>query len=214
MFKKILNTLLDILFPIECLACGKNNTLLCDDCQRSIKINQLDYFSTKYINRVYVSASFRQKLLQKIIHYYKYSYIEKLSKPLSELLINYYLLVKDKLDNPILIPVPLHQQRLLVRCFNQSNLIAQEFCKYFRYQLQKDLVIRNRHTKQQAKLNKGERIKNMHGAFEIVNKSFVADKNFIIIDDLYTTGSTVGEIAKILKRNGANQIWCLVIAKN
>jgi len=79
-------------------------------------------------------------LLQKIIHLYKYSYIEKLSVPLSKLLVNYYSQIENKLDNPIIIPVPLHQKRLLVRCFNQSELIAQNFCQKFNYQLKSDLI--------------------------------------------------------------------------
>ena len=145
---------------------------------------------------------------------YKYSYIEKLSNPLSQLVINYYSQIKDKLENPIIIPVPLHQRRLLVRCFNQSNLIAQSFSKQFKYQLKNDLIIRTKHTEQQAKLNKKGRIENIKGAFDILDKAFVKGKNFIIIDDLYTTGSTVAEIAKLLKNNGTQQVWCLVIAKN
>ncbi len=210
MFKKLLN----ILFPIECIGCGRNNVLLCPDCFNFIKINYPDYFSTEHIKQVHISASFHQKLLQKIIHLYKYSYIEKLSNQLSELMINYYSQIENKIDQPIIIPVPLHQKRLLVRCFNQSELIAQNFCRQFKYQLKNDLIIRIKHTEQQAKLDKKGRIENIKGAFKILDQNFVKDKNFIIIDDLYTTGSTVAGIAKLLKDNGASQIWCLVIAKN
>lgn len=210
MFKKLLN----ILFPLECIGCGKNDTLLCPDCFNSIKINYPDYFSTEHIKQVHISASFHQKLLQNIIHLYKYSYIEKLSEHLSKLIIDYYSQIKNKLDNPIIIPVPLHQKRLLVRCFNQSDLIAHNFCQKFKYQLKNNLIARVKYTKQQAKLNKKGRIENIKGAFEILDKSFIQSKNFIIIDDLYTTGSTVTGIAKLLKDNGASDIWCLVIAKN
>jgi competence protein ComFC len=206
--------LLNILFPLECLGCGQNDKLLCSECFSSIKINKANFFNTEFIDQVHVSASFHQPLLQKIIHSYKYSYLEKLSEPLSELVIDYYNKVEDKLENPVIIPVPLHSKRLLVRCFNQSELIAQNFCQKFKYQLKNDLIFRVKHTEQQAKLNKGGRIKNIQGAFKILDLEFVKDKNFIIIDDLYTTGSTVGEIAKLLKNNGAQQIWCLVVAKN
>jgi ComF family protein len=210
MFKK----LLDILFPIECIACGKNDILLCSKCFNSIKINESEFFSTEYIEQVHISASFHQELLQRTIHLYKYNYIEKLAGPLSKLVINYYSQIEDKIDNPIIIPVPLHQKRLLVRCFNQSELIAQNFCQEFKYQLKNDLIARVKHTEQQAKLNKKGRIENIKGAFEILDKSFVKGKNFIIIDDLYTTGSTVAGIAQLLKNNGAKQVWCLVVAKN
>jgi len=210
MFKK----LSDILFPIECLGCGKNDLLLCSECFNSIQINKADFFSSEFIEQVHVATSFQQPLLQKIIHLYKYSYIKDLSQSLANLLINYYSKIENKIIDPVVIPVPLHSKRLLVRCFNQSELISLNFCQKFNYQLKKDLIIRIKHTQQQAKLNKKGRIKNMQGAFKILDKNFVQNKNFIIIDDLYTTGSTVGEIAKLLKENGASKIWCLVIAKN
>lgn len=208
--KKILNTL----FPIECLGCGQNNFLLCPSCFNSIKINLSDFFIAECIDQVHVTASFHQPLLQKIIHLYKYSYIESLSEYLSKLVINYYFQIQDRLENPIVIPVPLHQKRLLVRCFNQSELIAQDFARKLNYQVKKDLIFRVKHTEQQAKLNKEGRIKNIQGAFKVLDQKFVKNKNFIIIDDLYTTGSTVGEMAKILKKYGAQQVWCLVVAKN
>jgi ComF family protein len=210
----ILKKLLNILFPIECLGCGQNDILLCSKCFNSIKVNQPEYFNTEFIDQVHISSSFHQKLLQKIIHLYKYSYIEKLSKHLSKLVISYYSQVEDKLDSPIIIPVPLHQKRLLVRCFNQSDLIAQNFSQQFEYQCKDNLIVRVKHTEQQAKLSKKGRMENIKGAFKVLDKSFVKDKNFIIIDDLYTTGSTVAGIAQLLKDNGANQVWCLVIAKN
>jgi len=210
----IFQKLLDILFPIECIGCGKKDILLCPDCFNSMKINEPEFFSTKYINQVHVCASFHQVLLQKIIHLYKYSYIEKLSESLSKLVINYYSRIESKIEDPIIIPVPLHRKRLLLRCFNQSELIAQNFCQEFNYQSKNDLIARVKHTKQQAKLDKKGRIENIKNAFKVLDKVFIKDKNFIIIDDLYTTGSTVGEIAQLLKNNGARQIWCIVVAKN
>jgi len=210
MFKKILN----ILFPIECIGCGQNDILLCPGCFNSIKINKPESFSTDDIDQVHVTASFQQPLLQKIIHLYKYNYIEKLAGPLSKLVINYYSQVKNRIEDPVIIPVPLHSKRLLVRCFNQSELIAQNFCQKFNYQLKNDLITRVKHTEQQAKLNKEGRTKNMQGAFKIKDQEFIKNKNFIIMDDLYTTGSTVAGIAKLLKDNGASQVWCLVVAKN
>lgn len=210
MFKKLLN----ILFPIECIGCGRNDILLCQDCFNSIEINKPKYFSTGYIKQVHVCASFHNKLLQNLIHFYKYNYIRDLSKYLSQLIINYYDQIENKLENPIVIPVPLHKKKLLIRCFNQANLIAIKFSEKFAYTLRNDLIKRIKNTKQQAQLNKGGREENMRNAFQILDKNFIVNKNFIIIDDVYTTGSTVSEIAKLLKNNGAERIWCLVIAKN
>jgi len=210
MFKKLLDTL----FPIECIGCGKNDILLCQDCFNSLKTNKADHFKNEYIDQIHVCASFHNELLQKLIHFYKYNYIQELSLSLSQLMIDYYNQIENKLENPIIIPVPLHKKKLLMRCFNQAHLIAINFSEKFRYNLKNDLITRIKHTKQQAQLNKKGREENMKNAFQILDKNFVEGKNFIIIDDVYTTGSTVSEIAKLLKDNNANKIWCLVIAKN
>ncbi|MDD3284798.1 MAG: phosphoribosyltransferase family protein [Patescibacteria group bacterium] len=210
MFKKIL----DILFPIECVGCGFPNFLICDKCFETIQINSANYFSTDYVDEVHVCCSFHNRLLQRVIHLYKYQYIEDLSRYLSLLMISYFLQTTNKILNPIIIPVPLHKKRLIERCFNQSYLIADNFCKRFDYVLKDDLIIRVKNTKQQAKLNKEQRIDNIKNSFCLLNKDFIQNKNFIIIDDIYTTGSTVSEIAKLLKTNGANKIWCIVIGKN
>lgn len=210
MFKKIL----DILFPIECIECGSSNFLICDKCFKTIKVNKINYFSTDCIDEVHVCCSFHNRLLQCAIHLYKYQYIENLSKYLSTLMISYFLQITDKILNPIIIPVPLHKKRLIERCFNQSYLIADSFCKKFDYVLKDNLIRRTKNTKQQAKLNKEQRIDNMKNSFELLDKDFVQNKNFIIIDDIYTTGSTVSEIAKLLKNSGADKVWCIVIGKN
>ncbi|MCD4705163.1 ComF family protein [bacterium] len=210
LFKK----LLDILFPIECLGCGQNDILLCSDCLNSIKINQPDHFQNEIIDQVHVCTSFHNALLRKLIHFYKYNYMESLAEDLSKILINYYSQIDYKLNEVTIIPVPLHSKKLLVRCFNQADLIAQNFCQHFGYQFKNDLIQRIKNTKQQAQLNKAERIQNLKNSFKILDKKFVQNRDFIIIDDIYTTGSTVLEMAKILKKYGAQKIWCLVIAKN
>ena len=151
-FKKLLN----ILFPIECLGCGRNDILLCENCFNSIKINKADYFKNEYIDQIHVCASFHNELLQKLIHFYKYNYIQDLSEYLSQLMINYYNQIENKLENPIIIPVPLHQKKLLMRCFNQAQLIAKKFSEQFNYNLKDNLIMRIKNTKQQAQLNKRE----------------------------------------------------------
>lgn len=210
MFKKIFN----LLFPIECVSCGRNDFLLCNDCLNKIKINKVNSFSNEFIEEVHVCSSFHNRLLQKIMHLYKYQYVEDFSKIFSKIIFKYFSKIEEKIKEPIAIPVPLHQKKLLSRCFNQADLIAQNFCNDFNYKINRDLVCRIKNTKQQAKLNKKERLENVKNSFTLSNSQFVKNKNFIIVDDIYTTGSTVSEIAKLLKKGGANKIWCIVIAKN
>ena len=67
---------------------------------------------------------------------------------------------------------------------------------------------------EQSKLNKEDRQKNIQGVYEIINKERIKDKNIVLFDDIYTTGSTVNACAKILKENGAKEILVLTIAKD
>lgn len=211
---KLFTSILNILFPIECVSCGKLGVFICDDCFSKIKINNLEYFENECISQVHIASSYHQKTLQTLIHFFKYQFIRDLGNPLSKILINYYLQIGDKLQNPIILPVPLHKIRQRERCFNQSEVLGNFFAKYFKYELNNNLVLRKINTKHQADLNKKDRLKNIKNAFFIKDTEFIKNKNFIIIDDVYTTGSTVLEMAKLLKQNEANEIWVLVIAKN
>ncbi len=211
---KLLKLLLNILFPIECISCGKESLFICDDCFDFIKINEQGSFQNECIFQVHVASSYHQKTLQKLIHFFKYQFIKSIAIPLSKILIAYYSRVEEKLENPIVISVPLHKIRQRERCFNQSEVLGKIFADYFKYEFKNDLIFRKINTKHQADLKREERLKNISSAFIIKNIDFVKSKNFIIIDDVYTTGSTVLEIAKLLKKYEANEIWVLVIAKN
>lgn len=209
-----LKLLLNILFPIECISCGKEGFFICDNCFDIIKINEQGSFQNECISQVHVSASYHQKVLQKLIHFFKYQFIKDLGFSLSKIITIYYDKVENKLKSPIVISVPLHKIRQRERCFNQSEVLGKIFADYFKYEFKNDLILRKVNTRHQADLKREERLKNIGNAFVIKNIDFVKSKNFIIIDDVYTTGSTVLEIAKLLKQYEANEIWVLVIAKN
>ena len=118
----------------------------------------------------------------------------------------------------ILIPVPLHKKRLNYRGFNQAEVIANAV----HHKLPKgkskviEILKRIRHTKQQAKLDKEGRHKNLEGAF-VLNKNFVhkySSKNlYFIVDDVCTTGTTLEHCTKALKENGFKKVYGLVIAR-
>lgn len=214
MLKKILKFILDIIFPIECVGCGKSGSFVCDNCFNKIEINKVEPFKNDLISQVHIASSYHQNTLRQLIHFFKYQYIENIGRTLSKIMISYYEKVPNKLENPIIIPVPLHKIRLRERCFNQAQILGKYFSEHFEYQMNLDLITRKINTKHQADLKKAQRLENIKNAFFISDENFVKNKNFLIIDDVYTTGSTVLEMAKLLKSNGANNIWCLVIAKN
>ena len=115
----------------------------------------------------------------------------------------------------IIIPVPLHNRRLRERRFNQSALLAQEIARKSGKAYIPDLLQRTRHTIPQQGLNYKERGKNVHGAFE-VNPDYlgtIEGKTILLIDDVYTSGATLNECARVMKKAKAAAVNVLTIAR-
>jgi ComF family protein len=110
----------------------------------------------------------------------------------------------------LLLPVPLHPRRLRQRGFNQALLLAQNFPDI---PLGRDLLVRQRPTLPQLKLNPRERQANVKGAFLVPSPAAVAGQTVLLIDDVYTTGATVKECARALKQAGAARIEVLTVAR-
>ncbi len=214
MLKKLINYILNVLFPKECLGCGMPDTLVCENCLSKIEDYDGERVNPQTVNKVLICASYKNNLIKKLVHFYKYKYISDLCFPLSKLMIRKYENEIDKVSNPIVVCAPLSKKRFNLRCYNQAKLLASEFSKYFNYEFFPNLIIKTRHTTQQAKLNREQRLINLKNSFALSNDKIVSGRNIIIIDDIYTTGATVNEIAQTLKNNNAGEIWGLVIAKD
>jgi len=115
----------------------------------------------------------------------------------------------DKLD--YLLPVPLHKSRMRQRGFNQSIELARVIAKKLNIPIEYDAVSRVRSTSSQTGLNVLQRRKNIKGAFKVAQK--ISAKHVLIIDDVMTTGSTVNELASILKKAGVEQVGVLCLAR-
>lgn len=110
----------------------------------------------------------------------------------------------------LLLPVPLHPRRLRARGFNQALLLARSFTDK---PVALEVLTRERHTVPQVGLNPKERRDNVKGAFAVRQPEAVKGKNILLIDDLYTTGSTVRECARVLRRAGAARVEVLTVAR-
>ena len=98
-----------------------------------------------------------------------------------------------------IVPVPISKKRYKERGYNQSYLIAKEISKNTKLELQNRCIIKRKNVIEQSKLNKEEREKNIKGVYEIIDKENLQNKRIILVDDIYTTGSTLNECANALK---------------
>lgn len=117
----------------------------------------------------------------------------------------------------LFIPVPLHPHRLRQRGFNQSYEMACFFSKALQFPVLNEIIVRKKNTKPQVMYGKPkERYLNVKGAFdtaEQADKTLIQNKQCIIVDDVWTTGWTIKEVAKVLKKHGAEKVFALTIAR-
>jgi ComF family protein len=113
-------------------------------------------------------------------------------------------------DADLLVPVPLHPRRLRHRGFNQALLLAGAFPEA---EVGRETLARVRYTPPQVGLNPKQRRDNVHKAFAVPRPEEVQGKNVLLIDDLYTTGATVRECARVLRRAGAKRVEVLTVAR-
>lgn len=189
MLKKIKIFLLDTLFPINCLSCGKENIWLCDSCllkipenleqvcpvcERKITPDGRVCFGCRRktaLSGLLAASSYQNKLISEAVHYYKYRFMESLSGPLGKILVRSFL--ASGLPVPDLIfPVPLHRRRLRWRGFNQAGLLAKYLGRNmtpgFEIPVVNNLLIRERFTHPQMGIkNYFRRKKNIKNAFRI-----------------------------------------------
>ena len=226
--------ILDLIFPKRCVSCGRFGTYICRDC--SSKIEYIDKPVCPVCQRQAVSGKthpgcsgrFRLDGLVVVCRYrgpikraiakVKYKWVYDIEKILVDILVD-SLWKFDLPKDLILVPVPLHAKRKRWRGFNQAEILAKSLAKKFGVDL-RDVLIRTRETKSQVGLKRDERKENVKGAFslrlsrhpELDSGSMFLGKNFFLIDDVYTSGATMAECCKVLKRAGAAQVWGMAVA--
>jgi len=157
--------------------------------------------------------------LRELIHLLKYDRVRSASSVLGRMLAEAITDLRPHFDpaTSLLIPVPLHSSKLRSRGFNQSELIAGAAVKGNRdlhaIGFQPRLLQRVRPTESQTGLTREQRRANMRGAFSVTRPSDVHGRNVLLVDDVLTTGTTVGECARTLRRAGAAHVWVATVAR-
>ncbi len=216
-FSSILQPLHDFLFVAECLHCGArlidNEQRVCARCWNDLPtVGENDYTFRVLIDRFregkviddFVPMYYFEKgnLLQTLAHSLKYEEVTAFGFELGIRLgkkISYQTI-------DCIIPVPLNKRKERERGYNQSDWIAKGISSIINAPVLSDIVRRTRYTVTQTHLNAEERRKNIADAFEVTDAAAIRDKNILLVDDIVTTGSTIQEIARVLKNADAVRI--------
>lgn len=210
--------------PLFCKACWESTAPLrlarCSQCDRPLPSPvALTYSPTHRCHHCTVRPPAYAKAwtlypylppLQDAICLFKYRGKVSLARPLGQLMIKS---LPASLDADLVIPVPLHPTRLREREFNQSLLLADQVAKHVGRPLSFTNLVRTAPSEPQSTLSRKERMKNLRQAFAVRKPELVAQKRILLIDDVFTTGTTVNECAKVLRTAGAEAVFVLTLAR-
>lgn len=213
-----INYVLNLIYPNVCGICNRLCVEdLCKKCE--IKLNKIA--KNKIVN-------YKDKNFAKHLYVFKYEGIIKdklLDFKFNEKTYIYKAIVKFIIKNKkicrflksydIIIPVPIHKKRKLERGYNQSALFARTIAKSVpNLKYIDDVLVKTLNNRPQSTKNKIERQQNIIGAYKMKNESKVLNKKILLLDDIYTTGSTVNECCKVLKQAKPKCIDIITIAKD
>ncbi|AIY81024.1 ComF family protein [Clostridium botulinum] len=206
--KIIYESLVSIIYPIEnyCILCKRNDYVgICDICKSKItciKNNDNEIISYGYYGGV----------IKELILKFKYKNNFTAGDILAEFL-EKYIIDNMNYKEYIITYIPMTIKSQKKRGFNQCEYIAKKIANSLNIECKK-ILIKVKDTKEQKMLNKNERKENISGSFDVIKKIDLTDKKIILIDDVTTTGFTIREGYKILKKYGAKEIKLLTLAKS
>lgn len=218
MKSNIIETVLNLIFPPACGICGKlGDSYLCEECQiglNKIEKNVIEKYYDKFFTTHFWIFKYEDEIRDKIIDY-KFNEKSYLYRTFVELILNNKKACEYVKSFDYIIPVPIHKKRYKVRGYNQSELITKDLAeKIENLHYRNDIIKKTKNIVPQSTLNKDERIDNVKGAFEVLDIDNIKGKKILLLDDVFTTGSTVNECSKMLLSKGCSEIGVFTIAKD
>lgn len=227
----------DLFYPPRCIFCQtplpfKTRPLLCAQCLQSLLFSgdtcsrcggdfslNKDGLpvcptckSARYPFEGVLSSYRYQGAVRNALISFKFSFYHNISPALAHGISN---LIRQKFNpNAIdcLLFVPSSRKRIRERGFDAMYEIAKETSLATNIPFQENVLIRSKHVVQQSLLSRSERLRNAHGTFQVTDSSLVRERNILLLDDIYTTGATTRECAKVLKRAGASYVFVVTVA--
>ena len=220
--------LTDFLFPKACLGCKRGGFYICGSCIEKLpSLKQV----CPYCERASVDGFTHVKckkalgldgtlalwpytgVIRKAILGLKYKLAREIAKELSDFAVLSLQKTPMFRGELIIVPIPMYWVKENYRGFNQSELIARLVAKNLGWNFSPDLLVRTKLRRSQTELKGRQRQENIRGVFAIKPSYKLLSTSYLLFDDVYTTGSTLKEAAKVLKRNGAKNVWGLTIAR-
>ena len=224
------NLIKETLYPSFCVGCGKCGSILCMNCfekiERSItgmcfhcgRISKNSRIcrdcrrKNKFVSAIIWSSSYKDEVVRELVHEFKYGGVYEAGDILAEILSQRLFGVSFSKELLLVVPVPLHKNKLRKRGFNQAEYLARSISKS--HNLHGGLFLtRKRETQTQVKLSKSERSKNLAGSIVCNEPKVVLGRDILLLDDVATTGATLNECARALKEAGAKKIYAAVVAR-
>ncbi len=217
MWKRFKNTLLDFLFPKTCFGCQKEGSYLCEDCKAILEISSFHQKADlERLSDLYFPLAYQNPLVQKLIRQYKYQpFIKELNKTLASLIIEHFQLIDNKPDftDFVLVAVPSEKRRKRWRGFNPAEEIGRNLAAFWEIPLISGVLSKIKNTLPQVELSDEERKENVKGAFICQLPEKIKGRKVLLIDDVLTTGATMTECARILKKSCTKEIIGIIVAR-
>lgn len=166
----------------------------------------------KPLQGIMVASYFEEGPIKELIHNFKYNHILELKELLGEMMADTLRANLEPEKNILIVPVPLYWLREKQRGYNQAGILTWEISQRLNLASQK-ILSKKRHTKRQVDLKGKDRRQNLRDVFKLRSGLDVKGKTIIVVDDIATTGTTLKECAKVLKRGGTKRVWGLVAAR-
>jgi ComF family protein len=192
---------------------------LCKHCGKPIEDEEKEYCSDCERKKFHYDRGFAvwvyDDAMKNSIAAYKYHSKKEYSMFYVHEMLRLYKVALHKLELDAIIPIPIHRSKYLERGYNQAELLAKGIGRDLRLPVLTKLLVRNRKTIPQKKLSDKERLKNLSEAFAVneqfLNTEITSIKKVLLVDDIYTTGSTVETCSSLLKSHGIDEVYFIVL---
>lgn len=189
----------------QCLKCGRrvpNKESLCGECR----------IKTFYLKRAW-SCCYYKDTVKECIHLFKYKGYVGLADIFRDIMVGFVEKNKLQQETDLIVPVPIYPTKKRERTYNHAEVLASSLSKHFSIPMNTGNLKKLRWTQAQSELDKQRRLKNLKDSFLVVDRKAFSGKNVFLVDDVYTTGATLNECAKMLLGAGTRQVTSLTLAR-